>query len=286
MPKPLTVSIVIPVYNEAALLGACLDAVARQTEPPHQVIVVDNNSTDQTASLAQSYDFVTLVSENRQGTMYARTAGFCAATGDIIGRIDADTVLAPDWTMCVRTAFAKHPQLDALTGGITYHSVSFPWLFNALDTFYREAGIFLLGAETGLQGANMAIRRTAWLAVRDQTCVRTDYHEDLDLAIHLHEAGRSKMYAPQVRAAIVFRQACGTWRQHTQYTWAIVATYLRHGRKRAWCLAPGAFVLVMGYPLLAVLTKGYDAQRQAFRWQSLLRRNNRLYTSPLRPMHK
>jgi glycosyltransferase involved in cell wall biosynthesis len=46
------VSIVIPVYNEAPRLGACLEAIALQTAAPYEVIVVDNNSSDGTREVA------------------------------------------------------------------------------------------------------------------------------------------------------------------------------------------------------------------------------------------
>jgi glycosyltransferase involved in cell wall biosynthesis len=93
----LRVSLVIPVYNEESHLRGCLDAIAAQTVQPLEVIVVDNNSNDGTAAIAAAYPFVTLITIARQGVVYARDAGFDAAKGEIIGRIDADTHIAPDW---------------------------------------------------------------------------------------------------------------------------------------------------------------------------------------------
>src|SRR5687767_1835934 len=93
----LRVSLVIPAYNEESHLRACLDAVAAQTVRPFEVIVVDNNSTDTTVAIARSYSFVAVMHESQQGIVYARNAGFNAARGDIIARIDADTHLSPNW---------------------------------------------------------------------------------------------------------------------------------------------------------------------------------------------
>src|SRR5258708_13450803 len=94
--KALTLSLVIPAYNEERYLKACLEAVAQQTISPIEVIVVDNNSTDKTADIAQSYNFVRLVSEKKQGRGHARNKGFDLAIGDNIGRVEFDTVLSPD----------------------------------------------------------------------------------------------------------------------------------------------------------------------------------------------
>ena len=93
----MKISIVIPVYNEAEHLADCLNSIARQTTAPHEVIVVDNNSSDSSLAVALSFDFVSVITEPRQGVVHARNTGFNAAKGDLIGRIDADTVLPADW---------------------------------------------------------------------------------------------------------------------------------------------------------------------------------------------
>ncbi|HEX7964030.1 MAG TPA: glycosyltransferase family A protein, partial [Candidatus Saccharimonadales bacterium] len=95
--KRQSVSIVIPAYNEERHLAACLEAIRAQSEPPLEVVVVDNNSTDRTAEIARRYPFVRVVHEERQGIVFARGAGFDAARGDIIARIDADIVLPAGW---------------------------------------------------------------------------------------------------------------------------------------------------------------------------------------------
>src|SRR4051812_42172740 len=101
----MNVSIVIPVYNEADQLAACLQAIARQTVRPLEVIVVDNNSTDGTAAIAKRFPFVRLLTEKKQGVVHARNTGFKATRGGIIGRIDADTILPPTWVAQVQTIF-------------------------------------------------------------------------------------------------------------------------------------------------------------------------------------
>ena len=86
-----SLSIVIPVYNEASRLAACLQSIADQSEAPEDVIVIDNNSTDNSLSIAQQFPFVRVIHEKRQGIVYARNAGFDAVQADIIARIDADS---------------------------------------------------------------------------------------------------------------------------------------------------------------------------------------------------
>src|SRR4051812_20611833 len=101
----MKISIVIPVYNEVDNLRACLDAISRQDQAPHEVIVVDNNSSDASAQIAVSYSFVTLIKEMKQGVVHARNTGFDAVSGEVIGRIDADTIIPNDWTIQIAQIF-------------------------------------------------------------------------------------------------------------------------------------------------------------------------------------
>jgi glycosyltransferase involved in cell wall biosynthesis len=89
------ISVVIPVYNGAAYLGATLQSVMDQSEPPCEVIVVDDGSTDDTAAIARSFG-VTLISQENRGIAAARNAGTRAATGEYIAYLDGDDLWSPD----------------------------------------------------------------------------------------------------------------------------------------------------------------------------------------------
>ena len=122
--KALSLSIVIPVYNEEHHIRACLDAIAAQTVRPDEVIVVDNNSTDRSMEIVQEYPFVRIVREPRQGIVYTRNAGFDAAKCAIIGRIDGDTVLPVNWVARVKWFYANSSNANAcLTGGGYFYNI-------------------------------------------------------------------------------------------------------------------------------------------------------------------
>ena len=174
----MNVSIVIPVYNEAEHLAACLQAIARQTESPHEVIVVDNNSTDDSAKVAKRLPFVTLLHEPKQGVVHARTAGFDAVTGDIIARIDADSILPEDWIDSTIEVFQLDTDLTATSGVAVYYNVAAAWVFNAIDIFFRRRLHQKLENRMYLWGANMAMRRDAREEVKLRQSARKGHHQE------------------------------------------------------------------------------------------------------------
>lgn len=98
---PATTSVVIPVYNDPAGLRTTVDSLLDQTASDYEVIVADNGSTDETAAVAREYaghERVRRVVEDEiQSSYAARNAGIEAATGDVVGFVDADMWVAADY---------------------------------------------------------------------------------------------------------------------------------------------------------------------------------------------
>lgn len=265
----MNISIVIPVYNEAEHLEACLDAIARQTIEPLEVIIVDNNSTDNTAAIARSYDFVTLLSEPNQGVVHARSRGFDAARGDIIARLDADTLLPADWLANARTVFTD-PSVDAVSGVALYYNVAAASLFNALDLFFRRRLSWQLKDRVYLWGANMAMRKSAWQKVRPLLCQQGNQHEDYDIAIHLQELGGKVSFDERLRASVSSRRIDTNFFDFMRYVWVSPDTYAQHDIKERRHMYPLVMVCAIGYLPARLLHRGYDPGKERFSWARLL----------------
>src|SRR5262245_7855555 len=94
----LDVSVVIPVYNGASTLAACLTALESQSlpRPRFEIIVVDDGSTDETASIAAAFP-VRLVRRTNGGAPAARNSGLREATGAWVAFTDADCIPSRGW---------------------------------------------------------------------------------------------------------------------------------------------------------------------------------------------
>lgn len=255
----MRVSIVIPVYNEAAHLPACLAAIAAQTVHPYEVIVVDNNSGDDSVAIAAGYDFVTVVREPLQGVVHARNRGFEEASGDIIGRIDADTVLANNWVETVQKIFGDH-SVDAVSGSVTYHDLPWRQFLGKLDLSFRQWIANGMAEEVFLFGSNMALRRSSWQRVRSHVCNTGGMHEDFDLAIHLHASGAKVIFDRKLHAVVSLRRFNTELRNYWEYVWLSPKTYSIHGRSSHYRMYPVVCMVVGGYWMIKLLYRCYNPQ--------------------------
>jgi glycosyltransferase involved in cell wall biosynthesis len=92
----IRVSVVIPCYNQARFLGRAIESALAQTLPGVEVVVVDDGSTDDTATIAGRFDGVTCHRQNNRGVAAARNTGLARARGDFVIFLDADDELLPD----------------------------------------------------------------------------------------------------------------------------------------------------------------------------------------------
>jgi glycosyltransferase involved in cell wall biosynthesis len=226
--KVLTLTIVIPVFNEEDHIAACLKGIAAQTVMPNEVIVVDNNSTDRTAQIAKRFPFVRLIDEKKQGVLFAKNKGFELASSDIIGRIDADSILPPRWVESVKF-FMADDAYAALTGPVNYYDMPLPETNYHLDHWMRSSTYNWSPKSPFLFGSNMAIRRSAWNELNDSLCSDTYMHEDLDLAIHLYKAGKKILYSNGLLAGASGRRYNDSPSRFYRYISMYRQTYLRHG---------------------------------------------------------
>lgn len=119
--RSVTISVVIPAYNAGSLLGETLDSVLAQSAPAHEIVVVDDGSTDDTAEVAGRYgDAVRYLWQRNQGQAVARNTGIQAATGDWIALLDSDDLFLPDRLRRAQETIKADPRLIVVYSAFDY----------------------------------------------------------------------------------------------------------------------------------------------------------------------
>jgi len=264
-----TVGIVIPAYNEEATIRACVTAAVGQTVPAAEIIVVDNKSTDQTPAILRELiaefpdaPITVLRQEKAQGIIPTRDMGFNSVTSDIIGRIDSDTLLEPDWVEQVQNVFLN-PEVHAATGPVIYYDMPLRRYMARADDTARKAMFRLATSYAFLFGTNMALRREAWKRIRDEVCLDEQdlMHEDIDLSVHSVDHGIKAVYAAQMVAGMSARRLDSTPRDFYDYVQRFERTYRHHGIRKRRLRVPA-----WGYLAIYPIAKG-------MRWGHQLRQN-------------
>ena len=116
----LSTSVIIPAHNAASCLETCLASVQAQAAEPAEVIVVDDGSTDGSATIADDFGMdVTVIRQEHRGQGAARNAGIQAATGAFIAFLDADDYWKPGFLASCVPVLEAYPEAVAVsTGGV------------------------------------------------------------------------------------------------------------------------------------------------------------------------
>ncbi len=114
-----TVSIVVPVYNGARTVAACIESLLEQAYPSdhYEVIVVENGSTDATSDVVARYP-VRLLHSPVRGPAAARNLGYIQSQADIVAFTDADCIAHPRWLLEMTRLYVEDPEVGGVGGAI------------------------------------------------------------------------------------------------------------------------------------------------------------------------
>jgi glycosyltransferase involved in cell wall biosynthesis len=112
-------SVVIPAYNAAATISEALGSVLKQTKPPAEIFVVNDGSTDETASIAAAFDRrVRVINQENAGPGAASTAGILASSAAVVAMLDADDLWVEDKMAIQLGHLASVPDCHAVFGHV------------------------------------------------------------------------------------------------------------------------------------------------------------------------
>ena len=192
----MTFTVIVCAFNEARLLPGCLHSLCAQTRPPHEIIVVNNASTDPTAEVARGVPGVRVIDEPVKGLVVARETARLQARGDVLVYVDADCRAPITWLQRVAARFEQAAAPVAVTGPYRFYD----WdrtgraLIRAYDYVVAPPTHALvhhaLGIGAILYGGNFAVRAQSLRQIGgfDRTI---DFHgEDTNLGRRLTAIGR------------------------------------------------------------------------------------------------
>jgi GT2 family glycosyltransferase len=197
----MRLSVIIPVHDGGIAFQGALEALAAALRPTDDVIVVDDGSTDDSATVARRCGARVLsVAGGPRGPAVARNQGAAAAHGEILVFLDADVAVRPDTLGKIESCFQAHPEVAALFGSYDAEPPARNWasLYQNLRHHdvhqhgHREASTFWAGCG--------AVRKQAFFAIAgfDPGYALPEV-EDIDLGLRLRRAGHRIWLCPDVQ---------------------------------------------------------------------------------------
>jgi len=232
----LKISVIIPARNEEENIGKLLSSLEKQTYSPHlfEVIVVDDHSTDNTATVVSGYSFVKLIRlEFDNINSYKKKAietGIAAASGDLIVTTDADCIVPNNWLKTI-ASFKEKTSVVFIAAPVVLESAS-----NLLQAFQDLDFLVLQGITAAsvqkrfhnmCNGANLAYERKAFIEVNGFTGIdHIASGDDMLLMQKIAQRFPTKVSYLLSKDTIVTTQAAKTWKEFfsQRIRWASKAT--------------------------------------------------------------
>jgi glycosyltransferase involved in cell wall biosynthesis len=205
----MKISAIIPAYNAELYIAKAIESCLSQTYAPHEIIVIDDASTDGTAAIAESFPppvRVIRLAEN-MGVAVARNRGVAASTGDWIAFLDAD-----DWFLPEKLERQRHCALESPQAMLIYtdYQIIGSGGSHSRGRFFWPHELWpLLRCRNGLNLCSVLLRRDAFDSVGG---FNSDYRtaQDWDLWLRLAFRYSVKSFAAVPEPLVVYRSVAGS----------------------------------------------------------------------------
>lgn len=201
------ISVVMPVYNEAANIISTLEALYSNTVLPDEVIVADGGSTDNTVQLIKErFPQATVINNPEKNAAAGRNEGIKKAQGDVIAFTDGDCIVDKHWIENISKAFSEN-EIDGLGGKVLiappinhieeyWGNLAWKLIMNFGDEPYIVDRCTLNDA---FVTANCAYKRSLLVKVKGFNNWFANNAEDVDLCWRAIKSGARLMYIPDVQ---------------------------------------------------------------------------------------
>ncbi len=218
---PATVTVLIPNFNGARILEACIASALSQSLPPSEVLVVDDASTDLSPQLAAKLGARVLALPKNQGFAHAVNVGVLHATTEWVAIVNSDVTLARDWLANLLDA-ATANQAEYACGPIT-RSDDVSMLDGSYDLLSRSACPWRAGSGFPLAQLRppegfwlpsftaLLIRRELFLEAGSLDETLGSYLEDVDFGLRIRHLDHRGVFVATALASHVGSATFGAW---------------------------------------------------------------------------
>jgi len=226
------VSIIVPVFNGEHVIADCIESLLNQDYPKYEIIVVDNNSTDNTAKIIKQYPVKYLLEDKIQSSYAARNKGIIHSQGEILAFIDADCIASKTWLREGVKLFVK-PDVGCVAGEIVAYKPK-----KKIEIFFENTNFFsvkrLLNKYSFLPAAvtaNAFYRRKVFelIGLFDSNTITAG---DIDLSWRMQLFTKYKI-APAEKAVVYHRHRktyLSLLKQHKRYGYGTIYIGVRYKR--------------------------------------------------------
>ena len=200
---PPTLSVIVPAYQSAEMLRACLNGLLASTLPraAWELIVVDDGSTDDTSAVAAGVaDTVLRVVDGPRGPAHARNVGAKSAGGEYLLFVDADVVVAPTTLQGVVDRFGADPTIAAIFGAYDASPTDSGLVSQYRNLVHRYVHLQHVGDNETFWAGCGAVRRDVFLALGGFDAARypRPQIEDIELGYRLRADGHRIVLDPAI----------------------------------------------------------------------------------------
>jgi glycosyltransferase involved in cell wall biosynthesis len=216
----MMVSVIIPAYNAAGILGECLESLRQQQVSGinYEILVVDDGSTDQTRDMVLTHSGCRLITQANKGPAAARNLGANLAQGDILLFTDADCQPQPDWLARMIEPF-QNPEIIGVKGAYLCRQPQLVARFVQLEYEEKYQRMRRYPFIDFIDTYSAAFRRPQFLAERgfDESFPHASV-EDQEFSFRMARAGHKMVFVPEAQ---VFHRHADTFMKYFRKKWKI-----------------------------------------------------------------
>lgn len=182
-------SVIIPARNAEKTLSSCLKAARQSSLPPHEIILVDDASTDQTASIAREFSCRIIDSRTVNGSMMPRFLGARHANCDLLIFIDGDVIVESDSFKKI-VHHLNDPRIHAVTGILSADFKTGSFFGDFKNEYMNYIFSQKIDMPDFLYGSIFALRKSSLINFEPITEPFGSLVSDTELGIRLHQASK------------------------------------------------------------------------------------------------